>query len=418
MKKILILIFAITLCLIPTAPAFSADELIYETFDNWKNPNVAESWKTHSVGGWGGEYNQIYEAAQRMECGLGESTYYRSIYKDFRVTPGKSYAVRFTYESYSFSVGGPPTPTLVWPSTWYAWLQFYDAQDRLLHTEGNQVVSYEGGKREWHLPSRSIATTYWGGEIGVWGAATAPAGSSRVRLVFQAGPGDHVIVQNVILYEAHLTTDKSGANYYTYGVRDPGIAGRYQWYQWLSQIMAGVNYYTYEKIDGPFINRNTEFSRGVNQVFGAYTFGNLSGEYKIWPIGGSSQGISSGGTFNDYKSVYRDLRVTPGQKYKLSVDVISNSTSENGARAPSPVRIWVQYDDKDGRVLSTHGIDVTQAGIKDNEWTTVTVLGPRGEPHTVAPPGTDHARIILQVMGGTGGGTIFDNVSFTRYEGN
>jgi len=385
MKKILILILAIVFCFASITPIFPADELIYETFDNWKNPYVAEGWKTHSVGGWGGEYNQIYEAAQRIECGLGESTYYRSIYKDFRVVGGKSYAVRFRYAAYSFSANGYSLPQMTWPARWYAWLQFYDAQDRILRTEGNLVEAHGGGYRyEWYLPSQwsSEGFGYW-----KWWAATAPSGSSRMRLVFQAGPGDVVVVGNVVLYEAHPTTD-----------------------QW------GRSYYTYEKIEGPFIGRNTEFSRGVNQAFGAYTFGNLTGDYKVEPTGGSSQGISSGGTFNDYKSVYRDLKVTPGQKYKLSVDVISNSTNEKGTRAPSPVRIWIQYDDKDGRVLSTHGIDGAQAGIKMDEWTTVTVPGPSGEPYTIAPAGTDHARIILQVMGGTGGGTIFDNVSFARYE--
>lgn len=172
--------------------------------------------------------------------------------------------------------------------------------------------------------------------------------------------------------------------------------------------------YTYQKIEGPFINRNTEFSGGINNQFGTFTFGKLAGEYNIKPVAGSSQGVSAGGTFADFKSLYKDLKVTPGQKYKLSLDVISNSTNESGTRTPSPVRVWVQYDDKDGRVLSTHGIDGTQAGIKDNEWTTVTVPGSGGTPYTIAPVGTDHARIILQVMGGTGGGTVFDNVSFTR----
>jgi len=366
MRKFLIPAIVISFLLLQTALAM-ADDLIFDTFDDWKNPNVANGWASHNVGGWGGEFNQIYEAAQEMTCGPGESAYYRSVYKDFAVSQGKVYSVTFDYLSLS---------------EWYAWLQFYDVQNQLLLTAGNLIPArsyFQTGFQKGYVPGYMVEynpPSYI--PYLAQGTATAPDGATRMRVVFQAHAGDSIAMLNVVLHEARQAT--------------------------------------YEKIAGPFVNRNTEFFQGVNQQFGTHTFGNLQGEYKIRPTGGSSQGISSGGTFNDYRSIYRDLRVTPGVKYKVTVDVISNSTNETGTRTPSPVRIWLQYDDVKGNVLSTHGIDGVQAGIKDNEWTTVTIPGSNKEPYTMAPSGTDHARIILQVMGGTGGGTIFDNVSLTRYE--
>jgi hypothetical protein len=386
MRKLLILLVLISLWVLQATLA-TADDLIFDTFDDWKNPNVANGWASHNVGGWGGEFNQIYDAAQEMTCGPGETSYYRSIYKDFAVTGGTTYSVTFDY---------------VGSATFKGWLQFYDAQNQLLFTAGSEVPQNSGVSP--NKPATGFlggyVPAYWvsgGGSRTYWtrGTATAPAGATRMRLVFQAYGGRAVAMRNVVLHEAHQAVDAYGNAYWTY-----------------------------EKIAGPFINRNTEFSQGINQQLGVYTFGNLSGEYKLRPAGGSSQGMSSGGTFNDYRSIYRDLKVTPGVKYKVTVDVISNSTNETGTRTPSPVRIWLQYNglrlEINNRyvdtVLSTHGIDGTQAGIKDNEWTTVTVPGDGNAPYTVAPEGATRARIVLQVMGGTGGGTIFDNVSLTRYE--
>jgi len=130
-KRILLIVVVLSLCLLQAPSAFPADELIYETFDNWTNPYVAEGWTAVSVGGWGWEFNQIYEAAQEMTCGTGESVYYRRIYKDFDVVPGKEYAVKFKYVS---------------TDKWYAWLQFYDAQNRLLYTAGSETRALPGAK--------------------------------------------------------------------------------------------------------------------------------------------------------------------------------------------------------------------------------------------------------------------------------
>lgn len=335
----------------------SADQPIFsENFDNWKNPFVAEGWSTHSVGHPGGGYNQIYEAAQEMTTGPGEVNYYRSIYKDFGAQPGEIYSVAF-----NFIPGGKS-----WLDGEPVWLQFYDENNRLLHTS----VKLLGMRTDIFVPG------YW--------ASQAPIGAKRMRLVFQTHPEGALVVWDVVLYKVRLG--------------ESGIGN------------------SYERVAGPYINRNTEFFQGVNAEFGSFTFGRLAGEYKLRAVAGSSQGVSCGGTFENYRMLYRDLKVTPGQRNKLSVDVLSNSTNEAGTRTPSPVRVWVQYDDKSGRVLATHGIDGGQAGIKDDVWTTMTVPGPRGEPHTEAPVGADHARIILQVMGGTGGGTLFDNVSFTRVD--
>lgn len=349
----------------------TADQpIFFETFDNWRNPFVAEGWATHSVGGRGRGYNQVYEAAQEMTTGPGDVNYYRSIYKDFEVEPGKEYSVSYDYRGFGLR----------------AWIQIYDGQNQLSTSAKGLTQSFPSIFTTQHVPN--YLTRFGHVDTLIQTAIAAPAGARRMRLVFQAEPNSVVHLRNVILQLAENPTFD----------------------QW------GNKFYTYRTLAGPFINRNTEFSGGVNTQFGVFMFGNLPGEYAIKPTGGSSQGISAGGTFADFRSIYKDLKVTPGQKYKLSVDVISNSTNESGTRVPSPVRIWVQYDDKDGRVLSTHGIDGMQAGIKGDTWTTATVPGPAGESYTIAPSGANHARIILQVMGGTGGGTVFDSLSLTQVD--
>jgi hypothetical protein len=382
-KKTLVFLFVAVFCFASIIPAFSADELIYETFDNWTNPNVAEGWKTNSVGGWGGEFNQIYEAAQEMTTGPGDTTYFRSIYKDFEVEPDKEYSISYEYKNWN-------TPKV--------WLQFYNEQNQLLLSVTSPVSTVLQNSiivfTKQYIPNKMVR--YVSEDTLVQNAVKAPSGAKRMRLVFQAFPdsivqGSILQIKNVVLHEASNPTFVD---------------------QWTG------TQYTYQKIQGPFINRNTEFSGGINNQVGTFTLGNLAGEYNIKPIAGSSQGIScAGDTETNYKMIYKDVTVTPQTKYRLNVDVVSNSSNLfDTTMRPSPVRIWVQYDTARGNILATHGIGGDEAAIRSDVWTTVTVPGPNKEPYTIAPSGADHARIILQVMGGTGGGTIFDNVSFTRYE--
>lgn len=387
MKKILILILVIVLSLIPTAPAFPADELIYETFDSWKNPFVAEGWSAVSVGGWGGEFNQIYDAAQVIEIGAGDSVYYNSIYRDFKVEPGKLYGFTFRFK-------GPFRAVK-------AWLQFDDKDGNVLETHGGS----EG--QGWKGFGPTVGGLYEGRfQVKEWWPTVyplkAPAGADHTRIIFQVEAGAEkrqIYIRNVNFGEYILR------GYTGVGAPDYGL--------W-----AGP---------GPSILRNTDWAgAAVASGWNGYKVGAARGDYGFAPVGGSSQGISCGGnSFEENKHIYRDFRVTAGVKYRLSVDVISNSTNFLGTRDPSPVRIWVQYNGPGyiqnpmgygDTVLSTHGIDGKQAGVKMDEWTTVTVPGPNGEPYTVAPSGANRARVILQVMGGTGGGTIFDNVSFTRVD--
>lgn len=122
-------------------------------------------------------------------------------------------------------------------------------------------------------------------------------------------------------------------------------------------------------------------------------------------IHSAGQGVSCGGNGINYKSVYRDIPVTAGQTYYGTVEAMSNSTNTAGNRDGSYVRMWIQFDQSDGRVISTNG--TTGLNLSDRYYSEMKVEG-------TAPAGTHHARVILQVMGGTGGGTVFTNFNFYR----
>lgn len=121
----------------------------------------------------------------------------------------------------------------------------------------------------------------------------------------------------------------------------------------------------------------------------------------------AGQGISCGGDGTNFKSVYRDISVTPGLTYRATVEAMSNSTNVQGIRDGSYVRIWIQFDDANGNVLAPHG--ATGAHLSDRFFSLMSAEG-------TAPVGTHHARVILQVMGGTGGGTVFTNFNFYRVD--
>lgn len=119
----------------------------------------------------------------------------------------------------------------------------------------------------------------------------------------------------------------------------------------------------------------------------------------------AGQGISCGGNGTNYKSIYRDILVSSGVTYYATVEAISNSTNVLGVRDGSYVRMWIQFDDVYGNVLTTHG--TTGDTLSDRYFSQLRVEG-------TAPAGTHHARVVLQVMGGTGGGTVFTNFNFYK----
>lgn len=117
----------------------------------------------------------------------------------------------------------------------------------------------------------------------------------------------------------------------------------------------------------------------------------------------AGQGISCGGNGTNYKSVYRDITVSPGTTYLATVEAMSNSTNVSGIRDGSYVRMFIQYDDINGNVLSAHATAGTN--LSDGYFSEMRAEG-------TAPAGAHHARVTLQVMGGTGGGTVFTNFNF------
>ncbi len=128
----------------------------------------------------------------------------------------------------------------------------------------------------------------------------------------------------------------------------------------------------------------------------------------------SGQGISCGGDGANYKSIYRDVAVSQGYSYKISVWAISNAMNTEGKVDSSYVRMWVQYDREDGTVISTHGQSGTQVPGAV-EGTTEELLGSTWKKMyfiSVAPAGSHHARIVLQVLGGKGGGAVFRGLNF------
>lgn len=146
----------------------------------------------------------------------------------------------------------------------------------------------------------------------------------------------------------------------------------------------------------------------------SFSYGGGGGEYnQVYETG---QGISCGGDGSNFKSVYRDVPVVPGHTYQFLVSAISNSSNAAGARDPSYVRFWVQFDDAAGNVLDTFGTDGNSSyrqptsnvpptyGLDETDWSTMFLND------LTAPTGSSQARVVLQVMGGTGGGTVFRDV--------
>lgn len=145
---------------------------------------------------------------------------------------------------------------------------------------------------------------------------------------------------------------------------------------------------------------NPELAVNWNKSVHGYIWG---GEFN--QVYNAGQGVSCGGNSVNYKSVYRDVAITAGEGYYATVEAMSNSTNTLGIRDGSYVRLWMQFNDSSGRLIAPHG--TTGTNLSDKYFSEMRVDG-------TAPAGSSTARIILQVMGGTGGGTVFTN--FNMYK--
>lgn len=151
---------------------------------------------------------------------------------------------------------------------------------------------------------------------------------------------------------------------------------------------------------------NPELAVNWSGSIGGHVWG---GEFNQIYIAG--QGISCGGDGTNYKSVYRDIPVTPGYIYNAKVEVISNSTNIYGEKDDSYVKLWMQVRDVNENILSSHARSHSLP-ISDQYFTVLLTPGT-----TYGKLQAHHVRIILQVMGGTGGGTVFTNFNLYRLDG-
>jgi len=115
----------------------------------------------------------------------------------------------------------------------------------------------------------------------------------------------------------------------------------------------------------------------------------------------AGQGISCGGDGTNYKAVYRDAAARAPYFYLAQVEAISNSTNAAGELDGSYVRMILQFRDTNGNVLKT--ALTTGYELSPVTWRPMRVSG-------YAPDGTSSVRLILQVLGGQGGGTVFKNL--------
>lgn len=156
-----------------------------------------------------------------------------------------------------------------------------------------------------------------------------------------------------------------------------------------------ISYETFDSWTNPEVAVN--WQKSVN--------GKVSGG-EFNQIYAAGQGISCGGDGSNFKSVYRDIAVTPGVFYMAQVLAMANCVNASGLGDNGNVRIWMQFDAANGSVLATHGATGARVIPQD----TFNYL----DVSATAPAGADHARVILQVLGGSGGGAVFTN--FTLYK--
>lgn len=334
MKRLRLIPFLMLILHLSSSP-LDAQVPLTEFFENWANPFVVAGWKTRSVGGWGGEYSQIYGGAQGIAVQFGAPDGYGSIYRDLKVTAGKHYVLVFSYTS--VDSGSKPR----------AWIQFYDVNGNVLKTHGTNEPLTEFSPN---------------GQRGYVETDLPPSGTDHARVIFQ-------VLGN---------TTPRGTSFMDVKLYE-GTSRIPDWRRIdIGLFLEGV-IQEYALIEGPFLVRNTEWKSPTEPPIGwAFHSTSPNARYYFQPTAGSGQGISVGGTANDYKSVYRDIGVIPGIRYVASAYAISNSTNERGEVDPSVVRFWVQYADTSGRILSTHGISGAQAGIKTNEWKEMLIRGPGG----------------------------------------
>lgn len=135
----------------------------------------------------------------------------------------------------------------------------------------------------------------------------------------------------------------------------------------------------------------------------SYDSGTSGGEFnQIYEAG---QDISCGGDGTNYKSVTREFTAKAPYHYWATVEGLSNSTNKNGTVDGTYVEMLMTFEDANHKVLKnsyTNG-----SNLSGTAWKPMEVSG-------YAPDNTNHVKIFLKVLGGTGGGTVFKN--FKIYE--
>lgn len=135
----------------------------------------------------------------------------------------------------------------------------------------------------------------------------------------------------------------------------------------------------------------------------SYDSGTTGGEFnQIYEAG---QDISCGGDGTNYKSVTREFTAKAPYHYWAKVEALSNSTNKNGAVDGTYVEILMTFEDASHTVLKTSYTN--GSNLSATTWQPMEVSG-------YAPNNTDHVKVALKVLGGTGGGTVFKN--FRMYE--
>jgi hypothetical protein len=170
-------------------------------------------------------------------------------------------------------------------------------------------------------------------------------------------------------------------------------------------LVLGTGQALAEYVDDNFETwRNPFVAEGwTESIHGAVTGGEFNQVYN------AGQGISCGGDGKNFKSVYRDIPVVPGVRYAADVYVEANTTWLYGDLNFGAVRMFMQFDEVNGRVLATHGRALS-------EWW----LPPHGTGpdeiavEGVAPPGAHHVRVVLQVVGVKGGGAVFHHFNLFK----
>ncbi|MBI4743692.1 MAG: hypothetical protein HY776_02555 [Actinobacteria bacterium] len=329
----------------------SAQAAYLDSFDNWTSSEVAKDWIKSSQGSiWGGQYNQIYAAGQGISCG-GNGTNYKSVYRDIPVTAGVAYYTTVEAISNSTNVLGIRDGSYV-----KMWIQFNGILGNTLATYGTTGIN--------------LSDRYFS-QLRVDGTAPIGATSARVILQVMGGTGGGTVFTNFNFYNSS------------------------------------------NRVAGPDFIRNTEWLNPyTQQLWTMSSSGGGAGDYNVRPTSGSSQGISVGGTAGSYREIYRNFNIASytspyATKNQVSVYVVSNATNPSGEEDSGQVEVHMQFFDSKGRLLSGgSSVKGSQFGVNSKDPVKMTVEAP-------TPSGATTISILLRVLGGTGGGAVFDDFSLT-----